>query len=125
MRNPSWGPRNRQQIHAAWTPTDGSGAGLTLTVTSAGYRKIATNLVWCRLHISYPVTADATASQIDGLPFPAAHICSAAVYTNDTGGATVAKISSSSINIFAPKNVAITNANLSGAVVHITFTYEI
>jgi hypothetical protein len=50
-----------------WTPTDGSGAGLTLSAVGF-YTKIG-NLVYAAFRITYPVTASATASTVAGLPF--------------------------------------------------------
>ena len=50
-----------------WTPTDVSGAGLTLTVNSAAYTKIG-RLVNILFYVSYPVTAN-TATPIISLPF--------------------------------------------------------
>lgn len=59
-----------------FTPTDASGAGLTLTVNNATYRKIG-SLVYFTIDISYPVTANASAMLIGSLPFTIA---------NDAGG---------------------------------------
>lgn len=51
-----------------WTPSDGSGAGLAITVTEATYVRNV-NLVMARTHLQYPVTADASLALISGLPF--------------------------------------------------------
>lgn len=51
-----------------WTPTDASGAGLTITVTSASYVKVG-QLVYVTFEIQYPVTASGAAAAIGGLPF--------------------------------------------------------
>ena len=53
-----------------WTPTDGSGAGLSLTVTNAVYIKIG-QMVYVATRIIFPTTASAAAIQINGLPFTA------------------------------------------------------
>jgi hypothetical protein len=50
-----------------WTPTDGSGAGLTLSAVGF-YTKIG-NLVYAAFRITYPVTSNATVSTVAGLPF--------------------------------------------------------
>ena len=51
-----------------WTPTDASGASLSLTVISASYTKIG-RLVYVTAYIEYPATSS-TASQLNGgLPF--------------------------------------------------------
>ena len=53
-----------------WTPTDGSGAGLSFTGTSGNcfYTKVG-NLVTCVFALVYPSTASALAAKIAGLPF--------------------------------------------------------
>ena len=50
-----------------WTPTDASGAGLSLT-TFGSYVKWG-EMVFAACRIDFPVTADATAVTIGGLPF--------------------------------------------------------
>lgn len=106
----------------AWTPTDGSGAALAFTVTTAKYTQDG-NAYTVQCHITYPATASGAASQINGLPKASLGIHCTAVYTSGAAGATVAQVSGTSINLYAPGNVAITNANLSGAFVILTFTY--
>jgi len=54
-----------------WTPIDGSGAGLTFTVTSATYTKVG-RLVYVQTFLTYPVTANGAAAVIGGLPFTVA-----------------------------------------------------
>jgi hypothetical protein len=51
-----------------WTPTDGSGAGLSFTILSASYVKIG-QMVFCACSVSYPVTANGSRANISGLPF--------------------------------------------------------
>ena len=51
-----------------WTPTDASGASLSLTATGL-YTKIG-DTVYAWAQVTYPVTADATGASIGGLPFP-------------------------------------------------------
>jgi hypothetical protein len=51
-----------------WTPTDGSGAGLTFGVNGAFYVKIG-KLVFVNTYLNYPTTSNATAANISGLPF--------------------------------------------------------
>ena len=51
-----------------WTPTDGSGAGLVLTVANASYTRIG-RLVTASFAITFPVTASAAAIRFGGLPF--------------------------------------------------------
>lgn len=49
-----------------WTPTDTSGAGLTLT-SSASWSQIG-NMVFAYAVVTYPTTANAANAQIGGLP---------------------------------------------------------
>lgn len=51
-----------------WTPVDNSGAGLTLSVTSASYTKIG-NVVFISAFVTYPSTSNTNAANIGGLPF--------------------------------------------------------
>jgi hypothetical protein len=54
-----------------WTPTDGSGAGLSFTVYNPTYTKIG-RLVQIEAAIYFPSTASVAAVKISGLPFTAA-----------------------------------------------------
>lgn len=51
----------------AWTPTDGSGAGLSLTVTAANYTKIGC-IGMLTFDVTYPVTADTSAAKLTSVP---------------------------------------------------------
>jgi hypothetical protein len=51
-----------------WTPTDGSGAGLTFTSVSASYVKIGL-LVFVQFDLTFPVTASGANVVIGGLPY--------------------------------------------------------
>jgi hypothetical protein len=53
-----------------WTPTDGSGAGLTFSQNSGRYTKIGRE-VTCYMAVEYPSTANGNNAQINGLPFSA------------------------------------------------------
>lgn len=135
MRNPPWGPRHNQTPKLSgvaassngtgspeWNPTDGSGAGLTYTVNAAKWSRLG-RLMFISLYLVFPATASGASAQINGLPVAAANICQSGIYASGTGGATTAQISGTSINIFAPNNVPVTNAQLSGAFVIMTFFY--
>lgn len=107
-----------------WTPSDGSGAALSLTVTAATYTKVG-RLVSGLCHVTYPVTASGAAARINGLPYTTPNTNSAPLFTSGAGGGTVAQISGTNLQPFAPGAVAITNANLSGVFVIIRFQYEV
>jgi hypothetical protein len=51
-----------------WTPTDASGAGLTITVNASSYTKIG-NLCYIYAYITYPNTSSTAAQTLGGLPF--------------------------------------------------------
>ena len=51
-----------------WTPTDASGAGLTLTNNYAHYTKVG-NLVTVTAYITWPSTVNTAAPSVGGLPF--------------------------------------------------------
>jgi hypothetical protein len=51
-----------------WTPADGSGAGLSLSVSHATYVKIG-RLVMITFDLTYPTTSNTTGASISGLPF--------------------------------------------------------
>lgn len=56
-----------------WTPTDGSGAGLSFTNTSGNciYTKIG-RMVYAAFRVTYPSTANGSAARIGNLPFTSA-----------------------------------------------------
>jgi len=54
----------------SWTPVDGSGAGLSLSVTSASYIKIG-KLVFINTYLTYPSNSNGTIASIGGLPYTA------------------------------------------------------
>lgn len=56
-----------------WTPTDASGAALSLSSVSAVYAKIG-KLVVATARFTYPVTANGANAKIGGLPFTSANV---------------------------------------------------
>ena len=104
-----------------WTPTDASGAGLSLTIVSATYTKIG-RLVTLQAEITYPSTVDASGSAIGGLPFVAASNGAASYYASGASG-PIAQIGTA----FYPANTvgaSITNATFSTKTVYITVSYR-
>ena len=51
-----------------WTPADGSGASLTFTAVTGNYTRVG-RVVTAICSFTYPSTADATNSVVNGLPF--------------------------------------------------------
>lgn len=89
-----------------WTPTDGSGAALSLTSVEGYYVKIG-QFVAVSAKFTYPSTADTTAAAIGGLPFTVQNT------TNDVWSGLGVNNSSSVIGWRGTKNA--TNVKAMGA----------
>lgn len=109
-----------------WTPTDGSGAGLTLTVNSARCTKAGRKFV-LTANITFPVTADATAATISGSPFNDGNISIGSVQATGGGGVDAATINSSGNVQFwiSGTGAAPTNAALSGQTIRFTIDGQV
>jgi hypothetical protein len=109
-----------------WTPADGSGASLSLTVNNANYVKIG-KLVVVTAYITYPATASGSTAVISGLPYTSNGVAVTSITSNsnlvvpingDVGNG------STTITIVNAANVgAVTNANLSGKVLLFSLSY--
>ena len=125
-----WGTAQWGVIEGTWTPTDGSGAGLTFAPAVAKYTKIG-RTVNLQLQMTFPSTANTAQLAIAGLPFAiGADSCATApVDTNKTGAATIAvmRSSSSTTQIFFvdPNSAYYNNAAFSGRLVTLSITYTI
>lgn len=53
-----------------WTPTDSSGAGLTLSVSGANYVKVGT-LIHVNAYLNFPSNSNGAGARLGGLPFTA------------------------------------------------------
>jgi hypothetical protein len=112
-----------------WTPTDGSGAGLTFSNVVGTYTKIGRQVfVVCELQ--YPSTSNTNAARIDGLPFAADdsfRYGGVISYTTSTalGTAEVTNPTSTSI-CFRPVNQGsqVPNDDISLNVVRFTILYQ-
>jgi hypothetical protein len=110
-----------------WTPTDASGAGLSLTITSATYTKIG-RLVFARAHVTYPATASGASAKLGGLPFPVAGYSTAAISSNSATALQVGEFVTGTafLQPLGPASAAaITNANLTGSFVIAAGCYEV
>jgi hypothetical protein len=110
-----------------WTPTDASGAGLTLTVTAARYTKIG-RLVTVIADITYPTTANSSSAEIGGLPFASSGVNAIAFcFSNKTTQAysNVIVSGGSNIRIYnSPSNYTrATNLDLSTLSIGLDITY--
>ncbi len=108
-----------------WTPADGSGAALALTVTSATYARLG-SLVALQADLTYPVTADGSNSRISGLPFAAIAANFILADGGNFGAAYVPQVnaSASTIDLMTTAGVRITNVGLSGANLKFTGVYR-
>jgi hypothetical protein len=105
-----------------WTPTDGSGAGLVLTVSSARYTKVG-RVVTLQVKFTYPATASVSGAGITSLPFAPSSDCSGSYYSGTTAGAT---LFASGVMFFANSaGGGVTNAVLSGQTVIFSMTYSV
>ncbi len=112
-----------------WTPADGSGAALSLTVTSAQYVKVG-QLVVATADVTYPVTANGSNAVISGLPFSSQNTAvsvygSTLNYTNLTTYISwLVTTNAATLSAFNLAGAAYTNANLSTLVFRFTAIYR-
>lgn len=116
----------------AWTPADGSGAGLAFSAVSANYTKIG-NMVFAYSTFTYPVTVSGAAASISGLPFAVANanyaqvpaICSTTVTIS--GGLVLVpnkNASTAKFDVGSPFGV-VTNAQLSTGTISSLLAYPV
>lgn len=115
---------------ASWTPSDASGAGLSLTSLSAYYTRKGDE-VRCFAKIQYPATANGSANFIGGLPFTVKNADYAQgggvlTYCNETTAkyAMVTK-NSTGFAIYDSSGNALTNATLSGDTLWVSLTFMV
>ena len=111
---------------STWTPSDGSGAGLSFTVTEAKYTKIG-RMVHASCVLAFPVTASGAAAVIAGLPFASTSYAIAPMmdtagganvvcgYVVPTGTTIALKILQSTANVI--------NSGMSGQSIYMNLTY--
>jgi hypothetical protein len=112
-----------------WTPTDGSGAGLSFTVQSAIYTRIG-RTVTVNMWLTYPATASVSSATVSGLPFTirSGNYSPCNVLSNSgtsTAGLFVGGSTNVSINNPLNTNTGITNVTLSGKNIYVSGTYQI
>lgn len=108
-----------------WTPTDASGAGLTFTNPVGRYVKIG-RFVFVAGSLQYPATASGAEAILGGLPFNstdfgggATTYCDGAfqLFIRSYGGAVMGMVKNN--------NSVASNAQLSGAFVAFTYSYQV
>ena len=106
-----------------WTPTDASGAALSLTGTSTNcfYTKIG-NQVTCIFSLTYPSTVSAASATIGGLPFTSKNTgnsVAGGITTYISNGSVIVFLINSNDTIFGIRSISgisgVTNASLSTA----------
>jgi hypothetical protein len=106
-----------------WTPTDASGAGLTITVARGKYTRIG-NVCYYNAVITYPATADGTNAKIS-LPVATTDASAVGSVLEATGTAITALSGSSGINFYNASGAVRTNANLTLKTLYVTGWYNI
>ena len=111
-----------------WTPTDASGAGLTLSGTNTRYTKVGNIVVACA-EIVYPSTANGSAAKIGGLPFTNSGSSTWGGfqrYTNKSLAFTFAIVPGNTIvDIYKLDGNAVSNANLSAGRADLVVIYTV
>ena len=97
-----------------WTPSDGSGAGLSFSGVTARYTKVGRAYV-LQASLTYPGTASGANATIASVPFTEADYSTGALNSGGTGGGTVAVANGITIALVAPGGAVLTNTNMSGA----------
>ena len=112
-----------------WTPTDGSGAGLTFTTVFGRYIKIGKQ-VTVHFRVNYPSTADATSAIIGGLPYvvdAGNNYMGGVVHWTDASMVLTLMAIDTTSTLSVRRNVDNTdptNANLSTKILRGTVTYQ-
>jgi hypothetical protein len=108
-----------------WTPSDASGAGLSFTVTSAQYVKVG-QMVTATAVFQYPVTANATACNVGGLPFSTnMNNTTGSVLSSNAGAQKVIQSGTTTFLLFPVNSVSqSTNVTLSNATIYVTLHYR-
>jgi hypothetical protein len=108
-----------------WTPTDGSGAGLSFTVNSATYTKIG-NTVRVSFYGSYPTTANTNGASMSGLPFTVSNYGSASILSSGSAQSALVRgvLAQTKTDVKALfSDTTVTNNQLSGQFLIFTLVY--
>ena len=106
-----------------WTPTDTSGAGLTLTNNGSQYTKIG-RAVTINFEIVWPVTVDVSNVSVS-LPFNsgASNRAGMSAFSNLAGEVNIYTPGGANFTLYNDTGVAITNATISGKYLIVSLTY--
>lgn len=114
-----------------WTPTDGSGAGLSFSSVAGRFTRIG-RLVFAEFAVTFPATTSSAGNALSGLPFAPASFIS----TSSGGGflmgtnaglsfVTLLVSSAPAIRLMDSSFTAYPNADLSGKIVRGTVIYTV
>lgn len=112
----------------SWTPTDGSGAALTFTGVSANWSQIG-NMVFAYASLTYPSTANASATVINGLPVATTSAlygrhCTITSTTVTAAAIVFPSASSTSLSLFTAGLAAnVTNVQMSTGTIRLMCIY--
>jgi hypothetical protein len=110
-----------------FTPTDGSGAGLTFSAVVCTYTKVG-NTVTCQGTVTYPATGSGLQARLDGFPFVTSKNAGGFCMYSSNNQSFVLRNQSSSTNTFLTQvtapGTAVSNASLSGASIQFTYILQ-
>jgi hypothetical protein len=108
-----------------WTPADGSGAGLTLTINGTQFYTRVGRVVNASFNITYPTTVDGNFSIITGFPFTSVAVSHQASMFNNLNIVGSLGGSSKLLYLFITSTyVQVVNSQLSTRNVQGTITYQ-
>jgi hypothetical protein len=106
-----------------WTPTDGSGAGLTFSTATGTYTRIGRS-VTLEFVVAYPVTASVAATKISGVPFTALNQSAGSCINNKINAAPLTGTGTTSISLFDLNGLNnLSNSAFSNGTIIGTITY--
>jgi hypothetical protein len=110
-----------------WTPTDASGAGLSLTVNGTAFYTKVGRVVTITFNVTYPVTSNTANATIGGRPFTSvnANQTGLVISNGGSGSASAVRLGASGTTIFLynATGAQITNATMSTINVYGSITY--
>ena len=112
------------QTSGGWTPTDASGASLTLIFDNNRYVSTGST-VQAQANILYPTTVNTNSAMISGFPVGTTGGTSVVIPMDTNGSIDIyGGLSGTTLNIFnATTGLAVTNAQLSGLKILINSGY--
>jgi hypothetical protein len=111
------------QVNTTWTPTDGSGSGLSFTINYATYSQIS-NMIRFTTSITYPATADGAYAIISGLPVGAFNVELAQGISNSPSKILMSvMVTGTTLVLCDAKGLPVPNSDLSNATIIISGSY--